>query len=174
MYPNDRTPEEVENSWYTKDDLAEFKLERRELVKMLKRMGFKIELVDQSVHCLRGFEAYFSIEVNKATKYARDSLFTVVFAEQNRQRALGIRDYETLRRTAAAATQWSLRNALELGAKDATDSYLINFQPKAIALPCGTESLKALLRQKVHKSHLNEEIRQYRMRVHPVYARRDV
>lgn len=125
VYPNDRTPQEVADSWYDADELAVFKNERREVVRMLKRVSFNLDAVDPSI-CLRGYEAYFSIEVNRATKQARETLFTAVFCEQNRQRALGFRDSELIRRVSQHSTVWSLQNALALGSRDATESYMLN------------------------------------------------
>lgn len=121
LYSNDWTEQEVQTSWYTKDELAEFKGERKELVRMLKKVAFDLDAVDRETYCLRGFEAYFSIEINKATKYARELIATAVFSEQNRQRSEGIFDMEMIRRASMKTSQWTLRNALILGSKDAAE-----------------------------------------------------
>lgn len=159
VYPNDRTEDEVYRMWYSSEELAEFKKERRELVKVLKSLGFNLEAVDQTQHCLRGFEAYFSVEVNRATKYTRELALTVVFAEQNRQRVHCYFDWEALRLASQSATQWSLCNALDLGNRDAVVSYMLNVRDPDMSPAEFPASKKQTLFQEMRKRSLCREIR---------------
>jgi len=118
VYGSTRTTEDVQESWYTKAEITTFKNQRREIVSVLKRRNFDVEQVSVQ-HCLRGFEAYFSIETNKATKAFRAMVVSLVFAEQNRQRDLGIVDKQLLRVASQRASSWALRNALDVASKDA-------------------------------------------------------
>jgi hypothetical protein len=127
LYPNDKTEEEVRSCWYTNEDLACFKKERRGVIKMLKTVNFNIRALDTSRLCLRGFEAYFSVEINKVTKHSRALVFRVVLTEQHRQRCLGFSDSELVKAVSQQASQWALRNAIELGSLDAAESYKLNY-----------------------------------------------
>jgi|UniRef100_A0A8J9TGA5 hypothetical protein len=124
LYPNDRTEEEVQDAWYSGDELDVFKKERRDLVKQLKRVNFDLSQIDQTHTSLRGFEPYFSMEINKATKSARSFVYHVVFGEQERQRMLNIVDREALRELAAQASDWACASAMQLGYKDALECHL--------------------------------------------------
>lgn len=119
LYGSDRTEEEVEGMWYSRDELNEFKNERKEIVKVLKQTNFDLIKVEQSGrYCLRGYEPYFSLEVNKAMKYARSLVSSLVLAEQERQRRCGMYDEEALRESSCCASQWARDNALQLGRND--------------------------------------------------------
>jgi len=121
LYATLRNEQEVFDSWYNSNELAEFKKERLKTVTQLKRAGFDTKKIG-SKYCLRGFEAYLSVEMNKATKYARHLVINVVLAEQNRQRLHGSLDTELLRDRCVHASQWARDNAHELGKIDATES----------------------------------------------------
>jgi hypothetical protein len=124
LYSSDRTIDEVSRMWYTKDELANFKNERKGIVKVLKRTNFDVAAVERSgKYCLRGYEAYFSLEVNKAMKDARSLALSLVLTEQDRQRALGIRDVEAIRFACSAVSQWACDNAVKLGEDDEMDVY---------------------------------------------------
>lgn len=127
VYGSTRTPEDVNDSWYTKAELTTFKNDRRETVRVLKKSNFDIERVG-AVHCLRGYEAYMSIEINKATKYCRELVLNLVFSEQNRQRMVGIVDHESIRIASQHASSWALRNALEVGSNDAAFMMLVRLE----------------------------------------------
>ena len=130
VYSSDWQEEEVQQAWYTKEDLNIFKKERKEIVRLLKRLNFNLDAIDHEQFCLRGFEAYFSVEINRATKYARELIATTVFAEQNRQRAAGISDIGAIRRESMRASRWTLRNALELGSRDAAEVRMMKLQDR--------------------------------------------
>lgn len=168
LYPSDRSEEEVKTSWYSKDELIVFKKERRDTVKILKRAGFNKSAIDTEQNCLRGFEPYFSVEVNKATKCARDLVYTVVFSEQNRQRSCGISDHETMRTCSQQASQWALRNALELGSQDAAESYVLNCRERELLVVSSSarEDFAITVEQQFelrdpHKSFLGREIKRH-------------
>jgi len=97
VYSSDWLEEEVQGAWYTRNDLLRFKKDRKDTVKLLKHLDFDLGAIDHDQICLRGFEAYFSIEINKATKYARELVAMAVFAEQNRQRSVGVFDMGAIR-----------------------------------------------------------------------------
>lgn len=125
LYPSDRTEDDLPSCWYNKDELANFKKDRKDVVKILKRANFDLQRVDQSAVCLRGYEPYFSMQMNKATKDARDRVYEVVFNEQARQKSLNIFDPESLRACSLFATQWARDNALELGAMDTIENTVL-------------------------------------------------
>lgn len=125
LYPTLRTEEEVVDSWYSAGELAEFKQERKETIRQFKSVGFDMQKIGDR-YCMRGFEAYFSVEMHKATKYARDLVMSVVLVEQNRQRSKGRSDDETIRLQCAGASQWARDNAQELGTLDAKDCVLLS------------------------------------------------
>jgi hypothetical protein len=124
LYSSDRSHDEVHRMWYSKDELAAFKNDRKVVVKALKRANFDVATVERSgKFCLRGYEAYFSLEVNKAMKDARTLVTSLVLTEQERQRRLGIRDDEALRFACSSVSQWACDNALKLGDDDEVDVY---------------------------------------------------
>lgn len=124
LYSSDRTVEEVKRMWYNRDELGEFKNERKQIVRVLKKANFDLVAVEQTGHyCLRGYEPYFSMEVNKAMKYARTLVCSLVMSEQDRQRAAGFLDDETMRLSCYDASQWARENALQLGRNDEFDVY---------------------------------------------------
>mmetsp|Transcript_2163 Transcript_2163/g.4735 ORF Transcript_2163/g.4735 Transcript_2163/m.4735 type:complete len:238 (-) Transcript_2163:127-840(-) len=119
LYRSNRTTEDVQRMWYNKDELAAFKGERREMIRLLKKFKFDLGKIDQEKICLRGYEPYFSPAMNKATKYARELVSTLVFVEQRRQRDVGILDPEFLRERSCQASKWARDTGLELGNTDA-------------------------------------------------------
>ena len=102
-----------------KEELASLKLERKSLVKALKKVRFDLSQVNTRKHCLRGFEAYFSVQCNKEYKMKRQMVWDSVFQEQSRQRYLGINDTTMMQLVSSHATQWARDIAYELGMKDA-------------------------------------------------------
>jgi sulfur relay (sulfurtransferase) DsrC/TusE family protein len=124
LYSSDRTQEEVNRMWYSKDELAVFKNERKLVVKALKRANFNIAAVERSgKYCLRGYEAYFSLDINKAMKDARTLVTSLVLTEQERQRSLSTHDNEAIRFACSSVSQWACDNALKLGENDEIDVY---------------------------------------------------
>ena len=119
LYRSNRTQEDVKEMWYTKQELASFKDERREIIRLLKKVKFDLSRVNQEHICLRGYEPYFSVAMNKATKYARELVMTVVFVEQSRQRMMGVFEPESLRERCCQASQWARETGMELGHTDA-------------------------------------------------------
>lgn len=96
-----------------------FKQDRKALVKVLKRVEFDLSKVDTTVHCLRGYEAYFSIQTNKEYKYKRQMVWKAVLQEQARQRYIGKHDAMMMQLVSSHATQWARDTATELGMQDA-------------------------------------------------------
>jgi hypothetical protein len=97
LYSGDVTAEEVINGWYTVGDYQGFKKDRKEAIRMIKKNGFKIDNIESAGHCLRGFEPYFSLEINRGIKHARETALRNVLREQQRQIQLGIHDDEAMR-----------------------------------------------------------------------------
>lgn len=141
LYSSDWTPEDVQASWYDHDELEVFKGERKHIVKTLKKVGFDLKQIDREKVCLRGYEPYFSVEMNKATKYARSLVMSVVLVEQERQRRSGNINAESLRERCCQASQWARDNALEMGAWDAEDNPL---RSECLGRPCTSVRSKAL------------------------------
>jgi hypothetical protein len=123
LYSNDRTREEIDSMWYSKDELEKFKSERKSVVKALKKTHFDVAAVERKGYCLRGYEAYFSLDINKAMKDSRALAISLVLTEQDRQRAVGMKDPEALRFAGAAVSQWAGDNALKLGESDEVEVY---------------------------------------------------
>lgn len=119
LYRSNLTTEDVKRMWYSTNELATLKSERKAIIKILKKVNFKLDKLDQEAICLRGYEAYFSVSMNKATKYARELVLSVVLAEQSRQRMVGVFDPESLRQLCGQASQWARDTALVLGITDA-------------------------------------------------------
>lgn len=134
LYPTQWTENDIATSWYSSDELAEFKQERRETVRHLKRVGFDLQKIGHE--CLRGFEPYYSLEMNRATKYARDLVMNVVFVEQHRQRINGLWDTESMRVRSSNASQWARNNAQELASTDAQESSIILREMSELQQPC--------------------------------------
>jgi len=120
----DTTTEELEESWYSRRELEVFKLERRALVKALKRVDFNLSKMDQVSYPLRGYEAYFSVRVNKEMKQRRAIVVQSVLGEQARQRCMGIVDHEMIKFVCSRATEWACHRASQLGVQDAVDSLI--------------------------------------------------
>ena len=99
-----------------------FKMERKLVVRALRKVNFNLNLIDQKVHQLRGLEAYSSIKFNKLMLQKRSDVIKGVMSEQARQRSLGIRDNEALRNKSCSATRWASQRGFELAKKDAEDA----------------------------------------------------
>lgn len=120
VYGGDVTLEEVMDSWYPVEEYQAFKQERVTAIKLIKKNAFNTRYVERILgHCLRGFESYFSLEMNREIKYAREDAIRKVLAEQDRQRAMGIADHEAIRLQYLLVTSWIRSNALQLGQIDA-------------------------------------------------------
>jgi hypothetical protein len=129
----------TEARWYSRQELNSFKQERRSFVRDLKQVNFDLAALSSASsstmsYCLRGYEPYFSMEMNKATKYAREHVYSTVFAEQERQwhenpsDATGRVWYDDARMSQLVerASDWARSTALELGALDALECYAIH------------------------------------------------
>jgi hypothetical protein len=102
LYSNPYFIDEIRALWYSQDEYLSLREERRTAVKLLRFYG--VEAVKRKV-CLRGLEAYFSVETNRAMKEARDLAVVSVLHEQDLQRKLGYYDAEGLRSVYVPATQ---------------------------------------------------------------------
>jgi hypothetical protein len=149
LYPGeivDDTEEHVNVRWYSKAELNEFKQERKDFVRDLKKCHFRLPLLTQQYpqYCLRGYEPYFSMEVNKATKYAREHVYHTVFTEQEQQwndhaQATAHCDpvppcvYNDVRMASLVerASDWNRSTALELGALDALECFALTHNAAA-------------------------------------------
>lgn len=125
LYSSDRSAEEVQHMWYNREELNEFKNERKEVVRVLKKANFNLSKVEATgLYCLRGYEPYFSVEVNKAMKYARTLVLSLVLQEQERQQAEGIYyDAYAMEQAVAPASEWARENALQLGRNDEVEAF---------------------------------------------------
>jgi hypothetical protein len=119
LYPSPHdNNDHVKSLWYSVDELSDFKKDRRNIVKQLKKAQFDISRVPRK-YCLRGYEAYFSLNINRAMNCARELCLAVVAVEQARQRSRGVYNPEALRQECCQASQWARDNGLSLGAQDA-------------------------------------------------------
>lgn len=120
LYRSTVTEDDVKSSWYSKEELAEFKNERREMIRAMKKVNFDLSRINQDVLCLRGYEPYFSLHMNRTTKCARKLVISIVALEQQRQRMNATFDPESIRTRCCKASQWAREMAMELGNTDAT------------------------------------------------------
>jgi len=120
LYGGNITMEDVDRSWHTQDEYRRFKTTRKEAIRLIKKNGFNVEELERAGHCLRGFEPYFSLEINRGLKHARDTATRNVLREQERQRMTG-EEYnpETIKNLYVRATLWVRNHALQLGRNDA-------------------------------------------------------
>lgn len=115
LYSSPLFIDEVRELWYTQDEYASLKEERRTVVKLLRYYG--MEAIKRKV-CIRGLEAYTSIETNRALKEAREKSTYTVLHEQRLQRELGFYDPDALRDVYVPTTQWLRDHALRLARND--------------------------------------------------------
>ena len=113
--------EDIETCWYTKDDLADFRNERKAIVKALHTAKFDLNQIDSSRYNLRGLEPYFSPHINKMMQRRRINLVKSVLAEQARQKQQGIVDTEAISKISCAQTEWARDRGQELGFNDALE-----------------------------------------------------
>jgi hypothetical protein len=159
LYPSERLIEDLAESWYSKDDLAGFKQERKAVVKALKRAGFDTNLVDKKKYCLRGYEPYFSVKMNKAVKYAREMLTSTVFSEQKRQQMLNIHEPEIIRDCSCNASAWARGNSHELGVLDSLECFALSLNLDALSLEEPMEQDKSRHAKEQEKSQLEKDIK---------------
>lgn len=131
-YQSTRTIEDVEESWYSNEELASFKNERRRVLRYLKSIHFQMSPHEE--RALRGYEAYFSLQFNRAVKEARKLLVSLVLEEQARQRMVGYADSQAICFTSEQASYWARNNAFHLGRQDAeeSESVLMEFDPELV------------------------------------------
>jgi hypothetical protein len=153
LYPCEWSIEDLQESWYSKDHLAGFKKERKAVVRALKKAGFDTNAVDKKKYCLRGYEPYFSVEMNKAVKYARETLTSAVFGEQKRQQMLNICEPETIRDCSCNASAWARGNSRELGVLDSLECFALSLNLDALSLQ---EPMEA---KEEEKSQLEKDIK---------------
>lgn len=125
VYPTSLTTDDVTSMWYSRGELEIFKVERRNLVKVLKKNDFDVDRVGNHF-CLRGLEPYFSIDANRTAKQVRDCALQTVFSEQTNQRREGRNEPETLRAVVMEATRSSQEIANRLGLSDAAEARAIH------------------------------------------------
>jgi hypothetical protein len=129
--------EELEGSWYTTTDFAQFRKERKATVKALQNANFDLGRIDPSKHNLRGLEAYFSVSFFKKTKRKRAGVVKRVLAEQQHLREEIINadsmvscsksenlrewiiDAESIRKVSCSESEWARDKGLKLGRDDA-------------------------------------------------------
>ena len=98
--------------------MAEFKEERKAIVRALKEVNFDRKLIDQSAFELRGFEAYLSVDINKLVQQKRSEVTNTVLDVQAFQRFQGSFDCESLRVACSKASKWARQRALHQGELD--------------------------------------------------------
>jgi hypothetical protein len=117
---------------FQREELALFKGERKTIIRALKQVNFDLNRIDQSVHHLRGLEAYLSISFNKLMQKKRTEVIQTVMAEQTHQRSQGRKDSDALRRACCQTTEWARQRGVELGEKDALDVGMAKMDPMAV------------------------------------------
>jgi len=102
-----------------KDELAEFKGERKNLIRELKRVDFDLDKIDRNKYHLRGLEPYLSVKYNKYMQKKREAVLQTVMLEQKTQMKEGKWDPESLRIACCEASAWARERAADLGRRDA-------------------------------------------------------
>ena len=125
-YGNPRDLEEVIDSWYSKDQLATFKADRKEVVRALKDVNFDLSKIDTTKHQLRGLEAYLSVSFNKLLQRKRREASRKVLEVQHHQRSHNVWDDEILRSVSCHATEWARLRGISMGQQDACFSGIHN------------------------------------------------
>lgn len=126
MYSCDCSYEEVLRMWYSKDELASFKQDRKDLIKVLKKHHFDLPVVEKTYgrkYCLRGYEPYFSLEGNKEIRRNREFVLSAVLKEQSRQRqSFGIiADHDVIGKHCMDASKWARDGGYRLGIQDSNE-----------------------------------------------------
>jgi hypothetical protein len=149
--------DEIRALWYSQDEYLLLREERRTAVKLLRFYG--VDAVKRKV-CLRGLEAYFSVETNRAMKEARDLAVISVLHEQDLQRKLGYSDPEGLRSVYVPATQCMRDFALQLARNN--DSLSVDKMCLSLTQPipmnARTSFQDAMTQQRSQKRLLREDI----------------
>jgi hypothetical protein len=126
MYSCDFSYHEVLRMWYSKEDLASFKQDRKDLIKVLKKHHFDLAVIEKTYgrkYCLRGYEPYFSLEGNKEIRRNRENVLSAVLSEQTRQRQrFGmLSDPDIIAKHCADASKWARDCGYRLGSQDANE-----------------------------------------------------
>lgn len=121
-YSSNRTQKDILHSWYTPMELYIFRQERKDFIKYIQRVNFDRTRIDETRISLRGFEAYFSVEDNKAFRRAKYNNLNYVLKEQDVQRRLGFQNPEVLREISSQQSKWARQVAQHLGTMDALES----------------------------------------------------
>lgn len=122
LYSGNVTEEEVKRSWYSQKEFVNIKQGRRDTIGLMKDNDFDIDRLESEGYCLRGFEPYFSPEINRAMKFARVRAYQNVLEEQERQRVVGVYSPEAIREQSCEITGWARETALRLAANDALEA----------------------------------------------------
>lgn len=135
----------VSGCWYSRDELQQFKGERKMIIRMLKFVNFDISQIDTSVYDLRGLEAYSSMAFNAFMQKKRKAVYQAVIQEQYRQRRMGKQDAGALRIVAATSSQWARERGLQLGRDDArlvgTSPFDVSIMKEPMDMNIGTDAM---------------------------------
>ena len=99
--------------------MSQFKKERKDLIRELKKVNFDLDKIDRSRFHLRGLEAFLSISYNKMMQNKRAEVLETVLAEQRSQKSRGVSDVDALRDACRDASAWARERAEDLGRRDA-------------------------------------------------------
>eukprot|EP00751_Fragilariopsis_kerguelensis_P045383 CAMPEP_0170980646 /NCGR_PEP_ID=MMETSP0736-20130129/2569_1 /TAXON_ID=186038 /ORGANISM="Fragilariopsis kerguelensis, Strain L26-C5" /LENGTH=355 /DNA_ID=CAMNT_0011403547 /DNA_START=426 /DNA_END=1493 /DNA_ORIENTATION=+ len=156
---DDKTPVELfrrnraRRCWYSKAELRIMKDERKSTIRMLKKLDFVADSIDQSIYTLRGLEPYHSLAINETIHKKRKEVWESVRDEQCRQESLSSsndnlgsrnsnrnsnracgnyyhtkRNVDSLRIISMKATEWARNRAFEIAKSDASEATRIHRQ----------------------------------------------
>lgn len=112
--------EELASCWYTRDDLVNFKSDRKTIFKILNSGNFDLSHVKKVTNeDYRGLEAFFSMSCNRNMKLKRSQAIKSVIREQSRQRMSGKTDAEAIRQVSRSQTEWARERGERFGKEDA-------------------------------------------------------
>lgn len=99
-------------------------------MRALRRVRGDERRLDPSKYCSRGLEEYQSIRFCQQLKAHRTCVVRTVLEEQKRQKVLGIRDEETMRRSISCISIWAAERSLDMGSMDQEEAWGIQSNPR--------------------------------------------
>lgn len=109
-----------EDTWSTKRDLYRFKLDSKESIFALYKLGGNVEKLEHSnEYTIRGLENFLSPTIANQQKQARKERISAVLCQQQLQRSMGTNNPEFLRMVSSLASERSSELAVQRGILDA-------------------------------------------------------
>eukprot|EP00934_Nitzschia_sp_Nitz4_P003845 Nitzschia sp. Nitz4//scaffold69_size99277//74796//75311//NITZ4_004644-RA/size99277-processed-gene-0.67-mRNA-1//1//CDS//3329556748//3835//frame0 len=92
-----RSSSDIQESWYTPQEYRSFIIDCARTMKTMKALNDDTEKLEQYNTCMRGLEYQYDKKMGGATKGKRAALIRAVLVQQQKNRALGVTDTDSLR-----------------------------------------------------------------------------